>query len=190
MDYATGKGTGIVAEKTFVAEEANGTVELEFTIPADFGTKVLVAFETAHDANGEKVAEHVDITDNAQTIATGDEPIDGPKPSNPGDNGSSHGGWLWGLIPAAGILGFIGGSSHGSSNGSSHDGVVESPKHEAPKGESAQEAPKSEQPQEAPAKGKRANLANTGADVWMIGLAALLLVVAGGALVLRNRRES
>nr|WP_275432398.1 VaFE repeat-containing surface-anchored protein [Corynebacterium striatum] len=190
MDYATGKGTGIVAEKTFVAEEANGTVELEFTIPADFGTKVLVAFETAHDANGEKVAEHVDLTDNAQTIATGAEPNDGPKPSNPGDNGSSHGGWLWGLIPAAGILGFIGGSSHGSSNGSSHDGVVESPKHEAPKGESAQEAPKSEQPQEAPAKGKRANLANTGADVWMIGLAALLLVVAGGALVLRNRRES
>ncbi|MCK6161534.1 VaFE repeat-containing surface-anchored protein [Corynebacterium simulans] len=190
MDYATHKGTGIVAEKTFVAEEANGTVELEFTIPADFGTKVLVAFETAYDANGEKVAEHVDITDNAQTIATGDEPIDGPKPSNPGDNGSSHSGWLWGLIPAAGILGFIGGSSHGSSNGSSHDGVVESPKHEAPKGESAQEAPKSEQPQEAPAKGKRANLANTGADVWMIGLAALLLVVAGGALVLRNRRES
>ncbi|MFS8936609.1 VaFE repeat-containing surface-anchored protein [Corynebacterium sp. c25Ua_89] len=190
MDYATGKGTGIVAEKTFVAEEANGTVELEFTIPADFGTKVLVAFETAYDANGEKVAEHVDLTDNAQTIATGAEPNDGPKPSNPGDNGSSHGGWLWGLIPAAGILGFIGGSSHGSSNGSSHDGVVESPKHEAPKGESAQEAPKSEQPQEAPAKGKRANLANTGADVWMIGLAALLLVVAGGALVLRNRRES
>ncbi|MFW9043165.1 VaFE repeat-containing surface-anchored protein [uncultured Corynebacterium sp.] len=190
MDYATGKGTGIVAEKTFVAEEANGTVELEFTIPADFGTKVLVAFETAHDANGEKVAEHVDLTDNAQTIATGAEPNDGPKPSNPGDNGSSHGGWLWGLIPAAGILGLVAGSSHGSSNGSSHDGVVESPKHEAPKGESAQEAPKSEQPQEAPAKGKRANLANTGADVWMIGLAALLLVVAGGALVLRNRRES
>ena len=183
MDYATGKGTGIVAEKTFVAEEANGTVELEFTIPADFGTKVLVAFETAYNANGEKVAEHVDITDNAQTIATGD------KPTTPGDNGSSHGGWLWGLIPI-GLLGLVGGSSHGSSNGSSHDGVVESPKHEAPKGESAQEAPKSEESQEAPAKGKRANLANTGADVWMLGLAALLLVAAGGALVLRNRRES
>ena len=71
MDKATGEACtfpGATASKTFVAEEANGSVELEFTFDAShLQRKVLVVFETL-SYNGKVVATHQDLTDVAQTV--------------------------------------------------------------------------------------------------------------------------
>ena len=187
INYRDGKPSGIKAEKTFTPEEANGVVELEFDIPADFGTEVLVAFETAYDADGNKVADHVDLNDGAQTIATGtDKPGKGHKDPKK----------LLGLIPLA-LIPFIGGgSSEGSSNGSSHGssshGGNEAPKGEAPKGEAPQnsEAQQGEQAEQTEAQPSRGLLASTGANVWMLVLVGIVLLGIGGALAFRGRRES
>ncbi|MDR7852983.1 LPXTG cell wall anchor domain-containing protein, partial [Streptococcus pneumoniae] len=187
-----GKPSGIKAEKTFTPKEANGVVELEFDIPEDFGTEVLVAFETAYDADGNKVAEHVDLNDGAQTIATGtDKPGKGHKDAKK----------LLGLIPLA-LIPFIGGgSSEGSSNGSSHgsssNGGNEAPKGEAPKGQAPKgeapqnaEAQQGEQAEQTEAQPSRGLLASTGANVWMLVLVGIVLLGIGGALAFRGRRES
>ena len=187
INYRDGKPSGIKAEKTFTPKEANGVVELEFDIPEDFGTEVLVAFETAYDADGNKVAEHVDLNDGAQTIATGtDKPGKGHKDPKK----------LLGLIPLA-LIPFIGGgSSEGSSNGSSHgsssNGGNEAPKGEAPKGEAPQnsEAQQGEQAEQTEAQPSRGLLASTGANVWMLVLVGIVLLGIGGALAFRGRRES
>lgn len=187
INYRDGKPSGIKAEKTFTPEEANGVVELEFEIPEGYGTEVLVAFETAYDADGNKVADHVDLNDGAQTIATGtDKPGKGHKDPKK----------LLGLIPLA-LIPFIGGgSSEGSSNGSSHgsssNGGNEAPKGEAPKGEAPQnsEAQQGEQAEQTEAQPSRGLLASTGANVWMLVLVGIVLLGIGGALAFRGRRES
>ena len=187
INYRDGKPSGIKAEKTFIPEEANGVVELEFEIPEGYGTEVLVAFETAYDADGNKVADHVDLNDGAQTIATGtDEPGKGHKDPKK----------LLGLIPLA-LIPFIGGgSSEGSSNGSSHgsssNGGNEAPKGEAPKGEAPQnsEAQQGEPAEQTEAQPSRGLLASTGANVWMLVLVGIVLLGIGGALAFRGRRES
>ena len=187
INYRDGKPSGIKAEKTFTPEEANGVVELEFDIPENFGTEVLVAFETAYDADGNKIAEHVDLNDGAQTIATGtDKPGKGHKDPKK----------LLGLIPLA-LIPFIGGgssegSSNGSSNGSSSHGSNEAPKGEAPKGEAPQnsEAQQGEQAEQTEAQPSRGLLASTGANVWMLVLVGIVLLGIGGALAFRGRRES
>ena len=192
INYRDGKPSGIKAEKTFTPKEANGVVELEFDIPEDFGTEVLVAFETAYDADGNKVAEHVDLNDGAQTIATGtDKPGKGHKDAKK----------LLGLIPLA-LIPFIGGgSSEGSSNGSSHgsssNGGNEAPKGEAPKGQAPKgeapqnaEAQQGEQAEQTEAQPSRGLLASTGANVWMLVLVGIVLLGIGGALAFRGRRES
>ncbi|MGY0887852.1 VaFE repeat-containing surface-anchored protein, partial [Corynebacterium aurimucosum] len=186
INYRDGQPTGIKAEKTFTPEEADGVVEIEFEIPEGFGTEVLVVFETAYDADGNKVAEHVDLNDGAQTIATGtDEPGTGHKIPKK----------LWGLIPLA-LIPFIGSSFEGSSNGSSHgsssNGGHEAPKGEAPKGEAPQnsEVEQDEQAEQTQAKPSRNVLANTGANVWMLVLVAIVLLGIGGALAFRGRREA
>ena len=179
INYRDGKPSGIKAEKTFTPKEANGVVELEFDIPEDFGTEVLVAFETAYDADGNKVAEHVDLNDGAQTIATGtDKPGKGHKDPKK----------LLGLIPLA-LIPFIGG---GSSHGSSSNGGNEAPKGEAPKGEAPQnsEAQQGEQAEQTEAQPSRGLLASTGANVWMLVLVGIVLLGIGGALAFRGRRES
>lgn len=187
INYRDGKPSGIKAEKTFTPEEANGVVELDFEIPEGYGTEVLVAFETAYDADGNKVADHVDLNDGAQTIATGtDKPGKGHKDPKK----------LLGLIPLA-LIPFIGGgSSEGSSNGSSHgsssNGGNEAPKGEAPKGEAPQnsEAQQGEQAEQTEAQPSRGLLASTGANVWMLVLVGIVLLGIGGALAFRGRRES
>ena len=68
MDKATGKGTGIKAEKKFTAETANGTVSLDFTVPEGFRDKTLVAFEDIFNAKGELEASHKDLDDKEQTV--------------------------------------------------------------------------------------------------------------------------
>src|SRR5699024_314970 len=53
MDKATGEGTGIFGEREFTAEEANGTVDVLFEIPAGFAGSTLVVFERLYNAAGE-----------------------------------------------------------------------------------------------------------------------------------------
>ncbi|MDU0478629.1 VaFE repeat-containing surface-anchored protein [Staphylococcus chromogenes] len=96
MDKATGAPTGIKAWKTFQATTQNGSVDVEFEVPAGYAGKSLVAFETLFNAKldsngkpvtgdngkneggstdvppvtgGEKpVGQHTDITDGNQTV--------------------------------------------------------------------------------------------------------------------------
>ena len=61
-------GYEITAERTFVAETANGTVTLEFTFDASaLEGKTLVVFEKLFQGNTE-IATHTDINDKEQTI--------------------------------------------------------------------------------------------------------------------------
>jgi TQXA domain-containing protein len=65
-----GTATGITGTKTFTPATANGTVEVEFTIPAGYAGQSLVAFETL-STGGNEVASHKDINDAAQTVSVG-----------------------------------------------------------------------------------------------------------------------
>ncbi len=73
MDKETGKallvnGEKVTAEKTFIAEEANGAVTLSFTFDASaLAGKTLVAFETLK-YKGKTIAVHKDIKDKEQTV--------------------------------------------------------------------------------------------------------------------------
>ena len=61
-------GKTITAEVTFTPNEANGTIELEFTFDASaFAGKSIVVFETLY-LDDEVVGSHEDINDIAQTI--------------------------------------------------------------------------------------------------------------------------
>lgn len=65
-----GTATGITGTKTFTPASANGTVEVEFTVPAGYAGQSLVAFETLTINGGSTlVAEHKDINDAAQTVS-------------------------------------------------------------------------------------------------------------------------
>ena len=69
VDKATGKGfePAIVATTEFTPETPDGTVVLDFTVPAAVQGKTLIAFETVlHE--GVEVAIHADIEDKAQTV--------------------------------------------------------------------------------------------------------------------------
>ena len=95
MDKSTNKpllvaNTPVRSTKTFVAEKANGFVEVEFTLPMDaVAGKTIVVFEDMRQ-DGKVVAIHHDIKDKGQTVnvpkigttATFD---DGEKLSNPKD---------------------------------------------------------------------------------------------------------
>ncbi len=73
MDKSTGEpllvdGKQVTAEKTFVAEQKNGTVEMTFTFDASsLNGKEVVVFETMY-ADGVEVAAHQDINDEGQTV--------------------------------------------------------------------------------------------------------------------------
>jgi LPXTG-motif cell wall-anchored protein len=73
MDKATGKalvvdGKEVTAEKTFTAEQADGSIELEFTFDASaLAEKSVVVFEKLfHD--GREIASHEDLQDEGQTV--------------------------------------------------------------------------------------------------------------------------
>lgn len=56
-------------DASFVPEESNGTVDVEFTIDTTiFESATLVAFETITDNNGNVLAEHKDIDDDDQSV--------------------------------------------------------------------------------------------------------------------------
>lgn len=67
MDKLTGESTGITASTEFVPEAADGTVNLEFLVPAELQGSVLVAFERITFEDRE-VAAHTDIEDVDQTV--------------------------------------------------------------------------------------------------------------------------
>ena len=73
MDRATGtelevNGAKVISEKTFVAETANGTIEMEFTLDSSaLKGKSVVVFESLYFGELE-VATHADITDEGQTV--------------------------------------------------------------------------------------------------------------------------
>ena len=75
MDKASGDvlkhadGTEVEAEATFKAEKADGEVALRFTFNAkDLAGKEVVAFERLLTPEGELLAKHEDIQDQAQTV--------------------------------------------------------------------------------------------------------------------------
>ena len=73
MDAETGKelqvnGKTIKAQKEFVPEKADGTVEIEFTVDTtELAGKTFVVFEDLY-RNGRKIAVHADIKDEGQSI--------------------------------------------------------------------------------------------------------------------------
>lgn len=97
MDKETGKallvdGKKITAEKTFVADSANGSVTLEFTLDASaLAGKATVVFESLK-YDGKEVAVHKDIKDKNQTVIfkkkIGTVELTPPKGPNPYDDTS------------------------------------------------------------------------------------------------------
>lgn len=73
MNKETGKplkvdGKEITSEKTFIAKEANGTVDITFRLDSrELDEKTVVVFEDLYH-NGIKVTSHADITDKDQSI--------------------------------------------------------------------------------------------------------------------------
>ncbi len=74
MDKESGKalvidGKAITAEKTFTAENADGTVDVSFTFSASaLAGKSVVVFEKLYIAEGDLIASHEDIEDKGQTV--------------------------------------------------------------------------------------------------------------------------
>lgn len=109
MDKSTGKavlvdGKEVTAEKTFVAKEKSGSIEVVFTFNSTgLQEKTLVAFESL-EYEGKEIAAHADINDAAQTIGVGvDVPADGPEaPTGTGAKTGRDGLPLWLLAVAIG----------------------------------------------------------------------------------------
>lgn len=67
-DKETGEPIGVTAEKTFKAEAAEGTVDIEFKFDGSkLAGKTVVAFEDIY-YNDKKVGTHADITDEDQSV--------------------------------------------------------------------------------------------------------------------------
>ncbi|GGK37791.1 hypothetical protein GCM10010124_33250 [Pilimelia terevasa] len=117
MDKATGTATGVRASRTFTtpaatggATRVDGTVEVEFAVPAALAGQTLVAFETVRD-DDVVVAAHRDIDDLAQTVGVGVAVTGGaPAPvATPVTGGALSGlpvtGASLGALVGAGVLG-------------------------------------------------------------------------------------
>nr|NLD40944.1 VaFE repeat-containing surface-anchored protein [Actinomycetales bacterium] len=91
FDASTGESTGIESEATFTADKADGTTEVTFTITAaqaeKYAGKKLVVFEYLY-LDGEKVAEHADIEDKAQSFVVDEKPVT-PEPQPEPETGSA-----------------------------------------------------------------------------------------------------
>jgi TQXA domain-containing protein/LPXTG-motif cell wall-anchored protein len=76
MDRSTGLATSITGSATFTPTAADGSVEVEFIVPAGFAGRVLVAFETLFVTGDDTVvAEHADLDDAAQTVTVEAVPV-------------------------------------------------------------------------------------------------------------------
>ncbi|WP_437582532.1 VaFE repeat-containing surface-anchored protein [Paramicrobacterium sp. CJ85] len=90
VNKETGEKTGITGETTFTPTEANGTVDVTFTVPEGFDGTTLVAYEKLLDSEGTVIATHEDINDDAQTVTVEDKP-NAPAPSADGDEPTATG---------------------------------------------------------------------------------------------------
>ena len=124
MDKETKKelqinGKTVTAEKTFTAEKADGSVELEFTFDGSaLGGKEIVVFEKLH-FQGREVASHEDIEDEAQTVKITKLPVqkdtEQPKktdttataPVKTGDTTSVFPYAAAGAVALAGVIGVL-----------------------------------------------------------------------------------
>ena len=101
MDQETGEGTGITAEVSFTAEDANGFAELVFTFDGSrYIGKDLVAFERIYDEAGNLIGLHEDINDPAQTVTV----IDPPTPPATGDDSHMV---FWGVIAVLSLIALV-----------------------------------------------------------------------------------
>ncbi len=108
MDKSTGTelivgDSKVTAETAFTPNQADGSVDLEFTFDASsLGGKDLVVFEIAYK-DGIQIADHQDINDEGQTVTI--SPVDDNTTDNaPGGDGYSKTGvdmtWVYALIAA------------------------------------------------------------------------------------------
>jgi len=102
MDKATEKpllidGEEVIARTTFKATESSGSVEVVFTFDStELDGKPLVVFEYLY-YEGDTVATHTDIDDEAQTVTLGGEtppPTQTPAPGSPQTGHSGLNMWL------------------------------------------------------------------------------------------------
>lgn len=177
MDKETQNGTGITSQKTFIAEDTNGEVELEFIVGPGFAGKDLVVFETLTDDGGFEVATHKDIESASQTVS-----VASLKESS---------GWeIWaaGAVIGAGIIGLF------SGNGSSTPHTGSSNVHPSPKPSTQPSVaptsvpPNADKSQEKAGKGSNM-LAKTGASILGLLIAAILFTLAGFGLVSWRRKN-
>ncbi|WP_433675880.1 VaFE repeat-containing surface-anchored protein [Microbacterium gorillae] len=77
-----GSATGVTGTVTFTPTTADGSVEVEFAVPAGFAGEALVAYEKLFESNDltTPVAVHEDINDAAQTV-TVEQPTSTPTPT-------------------------------------------------------------------------------------------------------------
>jgi len=68
-----GSSTGITGSATFTPSDADGTVDVHFTVPSGYAGDALVAFESLTVASGgDAIAVHDDIDDGDQTVTVAD----------------------------------------------------------------------------------------------------------------------
>ncbi|WP_433675879.1 VaFE repeat-containing surface-anchored protein [Microbacterium gorillae] len=79
----TGSATGITGTVTFTPSTADGSVEVEFTVPAGFAGEALVAYEKLFESADltTSVAVHEDINDAAQTVTVEQPTTTTPTPT-------------------------------------------------------------------------------------------------------------
>ena len=76
MDKASGQPIGVTAETTFIAEAADGSVEITFTFDTtQLQGKTLVVFETLYDTQGDPIVDHSDLNDEDQTVSVPVQPV-------------------------------------------------------------------------------------------------------------------
>ncbi|CAB0749761.1 thioester-forming surface-anchored protein [Corynebacterium diphtheriae] len=177
MDKETQNGTGITSQKTFIAEDTNGEVELEFIVGPGFAGKDLVVFETLTDDGGFEVATHKDIESASQTVS-----VASLKESS---------GWeIWaaGAVIGAGIIGLLSGNDSSTPHTGSSN-VHPSPKPSTqPSVAPTSVPPNADKSQEKAGKGSNM-LAKTGASILGLLIAAILFTLAGFGLVSWRRKN-
>ena len=76
MDKVSGQPIGVTAETTFIAEAADGSVEITFTFDTtQLQGKTLVVFETLYDTQGDPIVDHSDLNDEDQTVSVPVQPV-------------------------------------------------------------------------------------------------------------------
>lgn len=76
MDKVSGQPIGVTAETTFIAEAADGSVEITFTFDTtQLQGKTLVVFETLYDTQGDPIVDHSDLNDEDQTVSVPVQPL-------------------------------------------------------------------------------------------------------------------